>query len=103
MDESSNYVASLLPFSGIASRLGTAFLIQYLGSKHRVMSLMKCLSKGSAQYVQDSEHMLDQFWLIGNPVKFSSDWLAEKLDKYKPVESMSPLPETKVVPPDYRI
>ena len=36
---------------------------------------MKCLSKGSAKYAQDNEHMLDQFWVIGKPVRFSKDYL----------------------------
>jgi len=39
---------------------------------------MKCLSKGSAKYAVDNEDMLDQFWVIGNPVKFSEDWLGTK-------------------------
>ena len=54
MVESTKSVTGLLPFPGIPSRLGTAVLIQYLGYKYKVISLMKCLSKGSAQYVQDN-------------------------------------------------
>jgi len=75
MVESTKSVASLLPFPGIPSRLGTAFVFQYLGYKHRVMALMKRLSKGSSKYVVDNEHMLDQFWVIGKRVKFSDKYL----------------------------
>ena len=81
MVESNKNVASLLPFPGIPSRLGTAVLIQYIGYKHKVMALMKCLSKGSAQYVQDNEDMLGQFWVVGKRIKFSEDWLGEEPDE----------------------
>ena len=80
MVESSKNVTCLLPFPGIPSRLGTAVLIQYIDSKHRVMALMHRLSKGSSKYVADNEDMLDQFWVIGLTVKFSEDWLGAKDD-----------------------
>ena len=96
MVESSKHVTSLLPFPRIPSRLGSAVLIQYLGYKHKVTALMKCLSKGSAQYVQDAEHVLDQFWDTGKRVKFSEDWLG--IDRSNLVEEKSPF-VTSVFPP----
>ena len=75
MVESSKNVAVLFPFPGIPSRLGIAVFVKFIGYKYQVMALMKCLSKGSAKYAQDNEHMLDQFWIIGKPVRFSKDYL----------------------------
>jgi len=78
MVESSKNVTSIFPFPRIPSRLGTAVFVQYLGLKHRVLPLMRRLSKTSAQYAEDNEHMLDKFWLIGMPVKFSKGWLGRR-------------------------
>jgi len=92
MVESTKSVTSLLPFPGIPSRLGSAVLIQYIGYKHKVMTLVKCLSKRTSQYAVDNEDMLDQFWVIGLPVKFSEDWLGEKPEQF--IDSAFPTLET---------
>jgi len=73
MVESSKSTVSILPFPGIPSRLATAVLIQTLGYKHHVICLMNCLNKGSAKYVRDNDHMLDQFWVKGMKVKINDD------------------------------
>jgi len=63
---------------------------------------MNSLSKGSAKYVRDNEHMLDQFWVTGMKVKFSDDYVRIGPDDSIEEEDLELLPnivETIFPPP----
>jgi len=79
MIESSKKEVSLPPFPRIKSRHGTAVIFQYLGYKQEVM-LLKCLSRGTANYLVKNEQTLDHFWTIARRVKFSKKYIGNVFD-----------------------
>ena len=90
------------------TRLGTAIVLASLDYNYRVINLMRRLNRGTAKYVRENEHMLDQFWVIMLPVKFSDTYIGNgpgaihngKLIKN---EESFPTLDTKHVPPNYRL
>jgi len=100
-------IADLLPlYEKIPSRLGFAVLCSYLGYKYEIVILLRRLNRSTAAYLKKNETMLDQFWVMAEPVKYNEVFHGNKCgdniyDKYC-IESMYPALET-VVPLGYQV
>jgi len=74
--ESSSFI---LPFhEKMPTRLGTAIVLAFFDYKRGSTTLLKRLNRGTTNYLQEHEHMLDQFWVSMVPVKFSDQYIGNK-------------------------